>query len=139
MMEHTMSNPVVALQPNREVSPEIAEKPALAAETSFEVTVSRPAAARASIKNALRRILLAGAAVAVLAGGSWYGWNYVTVGRFQVSTDDAYVKADNTTIAPKVSGYLAQVLVGDNERVAAGQVLAHIDDRDFRVALDQAR
>jgi len=61
------------------------------------------------------------------------------VGRFLVSTDDAYVKADNTTIAPKVSGYLNQVLVGDNEQVKAGQVLARIDDRDFKVALDQAR
>ena len=49
---------------------------------------------------------MAGAAVALLAGAAWYGWDYWTVGRFLVSTDDAYVKADNTTIAPKVSGYL---------------------------------
>jgi membrane fusion protein (multidrug efflux system) len=55
-----------------------------------------------------------------------------------VSTDDAYVKADNTTVAPKVSGYLAAVEVGDNEPVSTGQVLARIDDRDSRVALDQA-
>jgi membrane fusion protein, multidrug efflux system len=87
----------------------------------------------------LRKVLMAGAAAAVLAGAAWYGWDYWTVGRFQVSTDDAYVKADNTTIAPKVSGYLHEVLVGDNEGVKAGQVLARIDDRDFRVALDQAR
>src|SRR6202021_3679353 len=60
-------------------------------------------------------------------------------GRFLVSTDDAYVKADNPTIAPKVSGYLHEVLVGDNERVSAGQVLARIDDRDYKVALDQAK
>ncbi|MDD1517745.1 MULTISPECIES: HlyD family secretion protein [Bradyrhizobium] len=86
-----------------------------------------------------RKLLLAGVAVAALAGASWYGYDYWTVGRFLVSTDDAYVKADNTTIAPKVSGYLDRVLVGDNEHVKAGQVLARIDDRDFRVALDQAR
>jgi membrane fusion protein (multidrug efflux system) len=86
-----------------------------------------------------RKVLMAGAAVAVLAGGAWYGWDYWTVGRYLVSTDDAYVKADNTTVAPKVSGYLHQVLVGDNERVKAGQVLARIDERDFRVALDQAK
>src|ERR1700754_519018 len=49
-----------------------------------------------------------------MAGAAWYGWDYWTVGRFHVSTDDAYVKADNTTISPKVSGYLDQVLVGDN-------------------------
>jgi membrane fusion protein, multidrug efflux system len=87
----------------------------------------------------VRRLLLAGAAVAALAGASWYGWGYWTTGRFLVSTDDAYVRADNTTIAPKVSGYLRQVLVGDNEHVKAGQVLARIDERDFKVALDQAR
>src|SRR6201996_4290471 len=90
-----------------------------------------------NIRGQLRKLLLTGAAVAVLAGAAWYGWDYWTVGRYQVSTDDAYVKADNTTIAPKVSGYLHDVLVGDNERVKAGQVLARIDDRDFKVALDQ--
>src|SRR3954451_13764270 len=87
----------------------------------------------------LRKALLTSAALAVLAGGVWYGWDYWTVGRFSVSTDDAYVKADNTTIAPKVSGYLNQVLAGDNQHVKSGQVLARIDDRDFKVALDQAR
>jgi membrane fusion protein (multidrug efflux system) len=91
------------------------------------------------LRAQLRKLLLTGAAVAVLAGAGWYGWDYWTVGRFQVSTDDAYVKADNTTIAPKVSGYLTDVLVGDNESIKAGQVLARIDDRDFKVALDQAK
>jgi len=92
-----------------------------------------------SIKSKLRRLLTAGTAVALVAGAAWYGWDYWTVGRYLVSTDDAYVKADNTTIAPKVSGYLSDVLVGDNQRVKAGQVLARIDDRDFKVALDQAK
>src|SRR5580704_3296784 len=86
-----------------------------------------------------RKLLLAGAATAVLAGAVWYGLDYWTVGRYLVSTDDAYVQADNTTIAPKVSGYLSEVLVGDNEPVRAGQVLARIDPRDFAVALDQAK
>ncbi len=96
-------------------------------------------AAKAAKKGALRRLLMAGAALAVLAGASWYAYDYWTVGRFEVSTDDAYVKADNTTIAPKVSGYLHEVLVGDNEPVKAGQVLARIDDRDYAVALEQSR
>ena len=96
-------------------------------------------AAKPARKARFKRLLMATAAVAVLAGASWYGWDYWTVGRFLVSTDDAYVKADNTTVAPKVSGYLREVLVGDNERVKGGQVLARIDDRDFKVALDQAK
>jgi membrane fusion protein (multidrug efflux system) len=93
----------------------------------------------AAKKLNLRKLLLTGAAIAVLASAALYGWDYWTVGRYLVSTDDAYVKADSTTIAPKVTGYLLEVLVKDNERVATGQVLARIDDRDFRVALDQAK
>jgi membrane fusion protein (multidrug efflux system) len=100
------------------------------------VPVTMPAA---KPNGRLRRLLLAGAAFAALAGASWYGFDYWTTGRFLVSTDDAYVRADNTTIAPKVSGYLREVLAGDNEHVKAGQVLARIDERDFKVALDQAR
>jgi len=49
------------------------------------------------------------------------------------------VQADSTSIAPKVSGYIAKVMVADNEPVKAGQLLAKIDDSDFRVALDQAK
>ncbi|MBA4219411.1 MAG: hemolysin D [Methylobacterium sp.] len=89
-------------------------------------------------KRRLRPLLLATAAIAALAGAADLGWRYWTAGRFQVSTDDAYVKADSTTIAPKVSGYIATVLVRDNEAVGTGQVLARIDDRDFRVSLAQA-
>src|SRR6516165_11812197 len=101
--------------------------------------VATPGPQIPSFKDRLRRLLMAGTAVAVLAASSWYAWEYITVGRFLVSTDDAYVKADTTTIAPKVSGYLREVLVGDNEHVKAGEVLARIDERDFVVALDQAK
>jgi membrane fusion protein (multidrug efflux system) len=83
-----------------------------------------------------------GLAVALLAGTAAVGDfadDYWRTGRFLVATDDAYVKADYTTVAPKISGYLAQVLVGDNEVVKTGQVLARIDDRDFRAALAQAQ
>ena len=87
----------------------------------------------------LKRILLAIGLVAALGAGGWWAYGYWTVGRFQESTDDAYLKADYTTIAPRVSGYIADVLVTDNQPVKAGDVLARIDDRDFRAALDQAR
>jgi membrane fusion protein (multidrug efflux system) len=114
------------------------ERPVPAAEVLTDLPPPAPAPAAAKKFN-FRKLLMAGAAVVVLAGAAWYGFDYWTVGRYLVSTDDAYVKADNTTVAPKVSGYLHDVLVGDNERVSAGQVLARIDQRDFNVALDQAR
>jgi len=87
----------------------------------------------------LRKLLLVAASVLALAAGARYGFDYWTAGRFQVSTEDAYVKADTITIAPKISGYIGAVLVGDNEQVKAGQILARIDDRDFRVSVDQAK
>ena len=123
-----IESPVPAGDPATELLRDISNKP--------EVAAGVPPAAK---KFNFRKALLTGAALAMLAGTAWYGWDYWTVGRFQVSTDDAYVKADNTTVAPKVSGYLYRVLVGDNERIMAGQTLAQIDDRDFKVALDQAK
>jgi membrane fusion protein (multidrug efflux system) len=87
----------------------------------------------------LKRILMASAGAAVLAGAGAFGWYWFETGRFLESTNDAYVQADYTTIAPKVSGYIAAVAVEDNETVKAGQVLARIDDRDYQTALAQAK
>jgi membrane fusion protein (multidrug efflux system) len=80
--------------------------------------------------------LFAAAAVVVAAGVE--GTRYWTTGRFIESTDDAYVKADSTIVAPRVSGYIATVMVNDNQPVKAGELLARIDDRDLRTALDDA-
>jgi membrane fusion protein (multidrug efflux system) len=90
-------------------------------------------------RQAIRRAALAFAAALGVAGAAAFGHYYVTTGRYLETTDDAYVKADSTIIAPKVSGYIAEVLVADNEPVKAGQVLARIDDRDFKTALKQAQ
>lgn len=55
------------------------------------------------------------------------------------TTNDAYVTADFTLVAPRVAGQLSEVLVEDNQQVKAGQLLARIDDRDFRAALMSAQ
>jgi membrane fusion protein (multidrug efflux system) len=70
---------------------------------------------------------------AVLGGG----YLYVDYARRFQSTDDAFIAARQSAIAPKVSGYITAVPVTDNEHVAAGDVIARIDERDYRVALDQ--
>ncbi|KXG84092.1 HlyD family secretion protein [Agrobacterium bohemicum] len=78
----------------------------------------------------------------VLAGGvatAYYLNRYITHGQYIVSTDNAYVKADATIVAPRISGYISAVVVGDNEQIKSGQTLARIDDRDYQVALDQAK
>jgi multidrug efflux pump subunit AcrA (membrane-fusion protein) len=78
----------------------------------------------------------------VIAGvfaGADYGRYYWTTGRFLVTTDDAYVDVHSAMISPKVSGYISDVPVNDNQAVKAGQVIARIDPRDYETALDQAR
>jgi membrane fusion protein (multidrug efflux system) len=107
---------------------------------AVEITNNKPSKA---VLTSRRGLIRKGAiALGLLAGttlGGIYGYHYLTTGRYIESTDDAYVKADSTIIAPKVAGYIADVLVQDNQHVTAGQVLARIDDRDFRTALAQAK
>jgi membrane fusion protein, multidrug efflux system len=55
------------------------------------------------------------------------------------STDDSFVAARQFSIAPEVSGYITAVPVTDNQHVNAGAVIARIDDRNYRIALDQAK
>jgi membrane fusion protein (multidrug efflux system) len=98
------------------------------------------AASPAPPRRARRRKLVLAAIVLAGAGtGGWFGYHYLTVGRFLVTTDDAYVQAYNTTLAAKVAGYVASVPVTDNTYVHAGDVIATIDDGDYRLAVDSAR
>jgi membrane fusion protein, multidrug efflux system len=73
---------------------------------------------------------------AVAAAGGYLYWDNAR--RFE-TTDDAFIAARQFAIAPKVSGYITAVPVTDNEHVAAGGVIARIDDRDYRIALGQAQ
>jgi membrane fusion protein, multidrug efflux system len=87
----------------------------------------------------LKQLLIAAGALLFMAAAAGYGNYYWTIGRFLVSTDDAYVQAHSVLIGPKVSGYVSEVPVDDNQAVKAGQVLARIDPRDYQTALDQSR
>lgn len=84
------------------------------------------------------KIAVGGLAAVVLVGGAWAFSHDEGAGSAQ-STNDAYIQADFSTVAPKVAGLIDTVLVGDNQRVRRGQLLATIDDRDFRVALVSAQ
>jgi len=85
-----------------------------------------------------KRVVGLAAAAALAAAAGAYGWSYWTVGRFLQSTDDAYVGADVTVIAPKVAGFIDQVLITDNQHVRAGDLLVKLDDRDYRAHVAQA-
>lgn len=85
------------------------------------------------------RAIVAAILAAGLAGGGYYGWGWWTVGRFQETTDNAFLQADKVTVAPRIAGVVATVAVGDNQPVHAGDVVATIDDRDARIQVDGAR
>ena len=78
-----------------------------------------------------RRVLLTGASLVTLLGVGVFAGYWWQVGRFLEETDDAYVRADWVAVSPRIAGYVAQVLVEDNQPVKAGDVLVRLDDRDF--------
>jgi len=68
-----------------------------------------------------------------------YGVHYILVGRFYVSTDDAYVRANKHHARRAVSGHIAAIVPADNALVRNGDVIFRIDDGDYRIAVDAAR
>ena len=93
-----------------------------------------PAATRKKVPR-LRRTLPYLTVALILTAAGYYGHYWWTIGRFLVTTDDAYVGAKSSTISPKVSGYILDVAVDDNAEVKAGEVLVRIDDGDYRLAV----
>ena len=80
--------------------------------------------------------VLGGSALAMallVGGGLWW-----TERQHFESTDNAFVAADTVSVSPQVSGYVAEVLVADNQRVIPGQVLVRLDPATFQARLDQA-
>ncbi len=96
------------------------------------------ASTRALTKRRLKWLAYAALGGLVLLSATRYGYDWWTVGRFIESTDDAYAGGNVTPISPHVAGFVAQILVGDNEYVHAGQPLIRLDDRDFRATVDRA-
>jgi membrane fusion protein (multidrug efflux system) len=110
------------------------EKPAAA-----PVAPAGAAAATGAPKSGKRKLVLTGVGVLLAIAAASYSVHYVLVGRFLVSTDDAYVRANNTTLGARVSGHIAAIIPGDNVLVRSGDVVFRIDDGDYRIAVDAAR
>src|SRR5262245_15004162 len=87
----------------------------------------------------LRIVAAIAVGLSALAAGAYFAQYWWTAGRYIVSTDDAYVGARSSTLSPKVSGYIAEVAVEDNAHIRAGDVVARIDDGDYRLAVQTAR
>ncbi len=93
----------------------------------------------ASSRSLRGRVLLTLALLLAVGAAGRFGWHWWTNGRFEEATDNAYLQADKVVVAPKVGGFVAEVFAGDNQPVKAGQIIARIDDRDFRVAFLQSK
>jgi membrane fusion protein, multidrug efflux system len=85
------------------------------------------------------RILLGAIALLVLAIGGVYGQHWYVVGRFMESTNNAYLRADQVAMAPRVSGQVSDIYVKDNEEVVAGEPLLKVDPRRYEMTVRQAK
>ncbi|MGX9117134.1 HlyD family secretion protein [Mesorhizobium sp. BHbsci] len=103
-----------------------------------EPAISPPAEAPTKKKRSARSLLLPIIALGLLGAAAWYGYDYWTDGRFMISTDDAYVQADMAFISPKISGYVDQIKVTENQQVKAGDPLLVVDNGDYKIAVAQA-
>ena len=115
-----------------------------AAELPERPAVAKPAAPAVSAKPAVaksgkRKFVLMGVAILLALAATTYGVYWVLVGRFHVSTDDAYVRANNTLLGARVSGHIAAIFPRDNSIVHTGEAVFKIDDGDYRIAVDAAR
>jgi membrane fusion protein (multidrug efflux system) len=106
-------------------------KPISGAELPTATKVPKP-------KRRLRRPLVLASLVLVLCGLGLFANYWWRTGRWIETTDDAYVGGNTTPLSPQAAGQIARVLIEDNQRVAAGQLLIQIDDRLYRAALDHA-
>jgi len=133
------STQLVPASPHRPSKQEIearAPLPELPAQAEEKQPEGRGKRRRNGLLHRRPAVLAIGATLLAVAVGG--GYLYLDDAQHFESTDDAFIAARQSALAPKVSGYITAVPVTDNEHVAAGDVIARIDDRDYRIALEQA-
>jgi membrane fusion protein (multidrug efflux system) len=97
--------------------------------------MSTPTSAPGSSKRKIFFLVLAAALVA----GGFFGWRKLRYSLAHEETDNAQVEAHISPLLPRVSGYVARVLVDDNQRVTAGQPLVEIDPAELDLKIASAR
>ena len=136
-----MSNSAQAVvAPAPEAAPRVVPKLALAptAEAPQAPAPQAPAAVAVKPKkpSIVRRIVLSAIILGALAGAAKYGHEWYVLGRFQISTDDAYVKTDMSQLGTKVAGYVTDIPAAENTAVKKGDVVLKLDAGDYKLAVD---
>jgi len=90
-------------------------------------------------RRAVRTLVFGLIFAALIAAAAHYGWRWWTVEQYRESTDNAYIRGEITPISAKISGYVAAVLVTDNQRVEKGTMLLVIQSTEYEVRIEQAR
>lgn len=80
---------------------------------------------------------MVGLIVLLVAGGGLGTYKYIQSAKYE-ETDDAQVEGNISPIIPRVSGFVNEVLVADNQAVKKGDTLLILDDRDLRIKLKEA-
>jgi membrane fusion protein (multidrug efflux system) len=115
-------------------------KPAVFGQSEIKTVGASNAGEKIGKVRVTRTRLLFGAVAALaIAGGSIYFHHWYVVSRFIQSTNNAYLRADQVSMAPRVSGYVSDIYVQNNDEVTAGQPLIRVDARRYEVALRQAK
>jgi membrane fusion protein (multidrug efflux system) len=110
----------------------------VASETPATQTTPTESSNRRPVRRGRRtlvRVIVFAVILLVLAAGAYYAWIYF--GAYE-STDDAQIDGHINALSARINGYVATVLVDDEQYVKAGDVLVRIDPRDFAVALAKA-
>jgi membrane fusion protein, multidrug efflux system len=122
----------------RHVADEAKRKPA-ETPSAPDKPASAPAASAPAKKPGRKRVVLTSVIALLALAGAAYAGYYLMVGRFYISTDDAYVRANNTMMGARVAAHVVAILPGDNTLVHQGDVIFRLDDGDYRIAVDAAR
>jgi len=117
-------------------------QPTVTQTESAEARAEAPETQKATPQTAQggrRSLILKGLGAVALAALLWVGGNWLFVGRYEIRTDNAHIRADITQVAARVSGYVRTVDVGDNQPVNAGDVLFTIEAEDYETRVAEAR
>ena len=91
-------------------------------------------------RRSVKRVVVFGLIfLALIIAAALFGWQWWSVGRFRESTDNAYIRSEITPISAKIPGYVAAVLVTDNQRVEKGATLIVIQPAEYEARIELAR